>query len=245
MYTASSSFSATKCTTPELFICAAGPPSASAVTTSPVTCLITEGPVMNICACLVWMMKSVSAGLYTAPPAQGPQISEICGTVPLSITLLKNTRAVAAQRVNAFLDARSARIVDEDERRAGLQRRLHHLHAFVGVNLARRSACHRKVLARQVHQASVNPRASGHHAVGRKLFPFHPKQRCAVLRKRPNLLERVRVHQLFHPLARRQLALLVLFFNALFAAAVFHRRALFAQRLRCALPSSSSSAVLE
>ncbi len=92
MYIASSSFSATKCTTPELFICAPGPPSASAVTTSPVTCLITEGPVINICACLVWMMKSVSAGLYTAPPAQGPQISEICGTVPLSITLLKKTR---------------------------------------------------------------------------------------------------------------------------------------------------------
>ena len=37
---------------------------------------------MNICASRVWMMKSVSAGLYAAPPAQGPQISEICGTTP-------------------------------------------------------------------------------------------------------------------------------------------------------------------
>ena len=27
-------------------------------------------------------MKSVLAGLYTAPPAQGPMISEICGTTP-------------------------------------------------------------------------------------------------------------------------------------------------------------------
>jgi len=28
-----------------------------------VTCLITDGPVMNICAMRVWMMKSASAGL--------------------------------------------------------------------------------------------------------------------------------------------------------------------------------------
>ncbi len=28
--------------------------------------------------------KSVMAGLYTAPPAQGPRIAEICGTTPLA-----------------------------------------------------------------------------------------------------------------------------------------------------------------
>ena len=38
------------------------PPSASAVICSPVTCLMTCGPVMNIWAWRVWMMKSVSAG---------------------------------------------------------------------------------------------------------------------------------------------------------------------------------------
>jgi hypothetical protein len=37
---------------------------------------------MNISPSRVWMMKSVSAGLYAAPPAHGPQISEICGTRP-------------------------------------------------------------------------------------------------------------------------------------------------------------------
>ena len=31
--------------------------------------------------------KSVSAGEYTAPPAQGPKIAEICGTTPEAITL--------------------------------------------------------------------------------------------------------------------------------------------------------------
>jgi len=32
------------------------------------------------------MMKSVSAGEYAAPPAQGPQIIEIWGTAPESWT---------------------------------------------------------------------------------------------------------------------------------------------------------------
>ena len=42
---------------------------------------------MYICACLVWMMKSVKAGEYAAAPAQGPARIEICGTTPESSTL--------------------------------------------------------------------------------------------------------------------------------------------------------------
>jgi hypothetical protein len=42
---------------------ASAPPSSSWVTSSPVTCLMTLGPVMNMWALRVWMMKSVSAGL--------------------------------------------------------------------------------------------------------------------------------------------------------------------------------------
>jgi hypothetical protein len=33
------------------------------------------------------IVKSVIAGLYTAPPAQGPMIKEICGITPEAITL--------------------------------------------------------------------------------------------------------------------------------------------------------------
>ena len=59
------------------------PPSSSSVTSSPVTVLTTSGPVMNM-----WLdsrtmkMKSVIAGEYTAPPAHGPRMTEICGTTP-------------------------------------------------------------------------------------------------------------------------------------------------------------------
>ena len=68
--------------------CAIAPPSSSKPTSSPVTALMTSGPVMNMCEVpLTIMMKSVMAGEYTAPPAHGPMISEICGTTPERLTL--------------------------------------------------------------------------------------------------------------------------------------------------------------
>ena len=38
-------------------------------------------------------MKSVIAGEYTAPPAHGPKITDICGITPLAIVFLKNISA--------------------------------------------------------------------------------------------------------------------------------------------------------
>ena len=49
-------------------------------TSSPVTVLMTSGPVMNVCEVLTMTVKSVMAGEYTAPPAQGPMINEIWGS---------------------------------------------------------------------------------------------------------------------------------------------------------------------
>ena len=69
-----------------MWVCA--PPSSSNPTSSPVTALMTSGPVMNMCE--VWATittKSVRAGEYTAPPAQGPMMSEICGMTPEAWTL--------------------------------------------------------------------------------------------------------------------------------------------------------------
>ncbi len=64
------------------------PPSSSSVTSSPVTVFTTSGPVMNMCELSRTMkMKSVMAGLYTAPPAHGPRMTEICGTTPDDRTL--------------------------------------------------------------------------------------------------------------------------------------------------------------
>ena len=64
------------------------------VTSSPVTVLMTSGPVMNMWLVSRTMkMKSVIAGLYTAPPAQGPITTEICGITPLARTLRKKMSA--------------------------------------------------------------------------------------------------------------------------------------------------------
>ncbi len=57
---------------------------------SPVAALTTSGPVTNMSEfSLVMTIRSVSAGQYTAPPAHGPGISEICGTKPLASQVLR------------------------------------------------------------------------------------------------------------------------------------------------------------
>ena len=74
--------------TPDLEACDVAPPNSSSVTSSPVTVFTTSGPVMNMWLVSRTMkMKSVMAGLYTAPPAHGPRITEICGTTPDESTL--------------------------------------------------------------------------------------------------------------------------------------------------------------
>src|SRR5687767_2004480 len=77
------SSAATKVATPDFEAWLMAPPSSSRVTSSPVTVFTTSGPVMNMCDDSRTMkMKSVMAGEYTAPPAQGPSTTEICGTTP-------------------------------------------------------------------------------------------------------------------------------------------------------------------
>ena len=84
----SSSVCAVKCVTPDLLACTLAPPSSSCVTTSPSTVFTTLGPVRNMYAVpSIMMVKSVRAGEYTAPPAHGPKIPEICGITPDAMML--------------------------------------------------------------------------------------------------------------------------------------------------------------
>ena len=85
------SLSASSCATPLRLLCTTGPPRSTALTCSPVTALMTSGPVMNMKLVPSAMItKSVSAGEYTAPPAHGPRITEICGMTPDASTLRVN-----------------------------------------------------------------------------------------------------------------------------------------------------------
>ena len=52
-----------ECATPDLLLCVRAPPSSSKPTSSPVTVLMTSGPVMNMCEVLSTItVKSVIAG---------------------------------------------------------------------------------------------------------------------------------------------------------------------------------------
>ena len=75
--------SCAKCATPDTEACTSAPPNSSGVTSSCVTVFTTLGPVTNMYEMPRTMnTKSVMAGLYTAPPAQGPSTALICGTTP-------------------------------------------------------------------------------------------------------------------------------------------------------------------
>ena len=91
---ASASSRTAKWATPLFALCVMAPPRSSIVTSSDVTALITSGPVTNMWLVPSTMMvKSVMAGEYTAPPAHGPMIAEICGTTPEASVLRRNTSA--------------------------------------------------------------------------------------------------------------------------------------------------------
>ena len=80
-------------------------------------------------------MKSVIAGLYTAPPAQGPRIAEICGTTPEASVLRRKMSAYPPSEATPFLDPRTARVVQPDDRRAVPKRQIHDLADLLGVRL--------------------------------------------------------------------------------------------------------------
>ena len=67
---------------------------------SPVTACTTSGPVRNMYEMPRTMnTKSVSAGEYAAPPAQGPSITLICGMTPDARTFRRNIPPYPASAV--------------------------------------------------------------------------------------------------------------------------------------------------
>ena len=77
------SFFATKCATPLFIPCVIAPPKSSNEISSPKTVFTTSGPVTNIVPAFSTIItKSVIAGEYTEPPADGPILAVICGITP-------------------------------------------------------------------------------------------------------------------------------------------------------------------
>ena len=122
---------------------------------------------------------------------------------------MKNAR-IPRQAADAFLHARAAGIVDEDERRTGLHRRFHRVGDLVGVDFARRPARDGEILAGHMDRASGDPPAAGDHAIGRQVLLAHAEELRVVLGEQARFLKGVAIQQEGHPLPRGKLPALVL-----------------------------------
>ena len=150
------------------------------------------------------------AGEYTAPPAHGPMIAEICGTTPLRQHVAQEDVGVAGERLDALLDPRAARVVEADHRAADLGREIHHLADLLRVRARQRSAEHREVLREHAHGAAVDGAVPGDHAVAEDLLLLHAEVGAAMRDELVELDEAALVEQRRDALARGELAGLVL-----------------------------------
>ena len=155
-------------------------------------------------------MKSVMAGEYTAPPAHGPAIKLICGTTPLACDVAPKDFRVTAERNDAFLNARAARIVDADHRRAGSYGQIHHFADFFGIGFAERTTENGKILRKQKDLPSVDGGITGKHAVAEKLFFFETEAVGTVRHEPVELGKRPFIDKRRYPFARGTLSALVL-----------------------------------
>ena len=115
--------------------------------------------------------------------------------------------AVGAERDDALLDPRAARVVDPDHRAADLGRQVHDLAHLLGHHLAERAAEDREVLGEDADAAAVDRAVAGHHRVAPRAVLLHVEVVRAVAHERVELLEGAGVEQLLDPLAGGVLAL--------------------------------------
>ena len=127
---------------------------------------------------------------------------------------------VAAERQHAFLDARAARVVQPDDRRAHLHREIHDLDDLRGVGFRERAAEHREVLREGVDRAAVDA-AAGRRPRRRRgsICSSIPKSRQRCVTSLSTSSKVPGIEQQIDALARRQLAGVVLPATADLAAA--------------------------
>src|SRR5690606_1968687 len=126
---------------------------------------------------------------------------------------------VAAEALDALLNARAARVAEPDHRRAHADRVVHQLDDLLRVRGAERSPEHREVLRVDAHRSAVDGAVPGHHAITQRTLLRHAELRRSVRDEAPHFHEAVRVEQRVDAFARGELALGVLLVDARLAAA--------------------------
>ena len=114
--------------------------------------------------------------------------------------------AVGAERDDALLDPRAARVVDADDRAADLGRQVHDLDHLLAHDLAQRAAEDGEVLGEHAHAAAVDGAVAGDDGVAPAAGSSRCRTRAAVAHEGVELLEGAGVEQLLDALARRVLA---------------------------------------
>ena len=168
--------------------------------------------------------KSVIAGEYTAPPAHGPRIAEICGTTPEAIVLRRKMSAYPARETTPSWMRAPPGVVEADDRDAELEGEVHDLADLLGVGLRERTAEDREVLREHRGLPPVDAPEPGDHAVARDALALHPEVVAAVSDEAIDLVEAAGVEQEIESLACRELAGRVLLVDPFLAAPVEARR---------------------
>src|SRR5262245_62090017 len=88
---------------------------------------------------------------------------------------------VARQAIDAFLNARAARVVDADDRRASLHRHFHYFADLVGNHPAKAPAEDREVLRVSIDESPVDGAVAGDHRIAEN-FLFVQSKIGAVMR---------------------------------------------------------------
>ena len=126
---------------------------------------------------------------------------------------------VAGQGVDAFLDARTAGIVEADAGGAVAEGHILHLADFLAHGLGQGTAAHGEILGKNVYQAPVDGAAAGYHAVTVRMALVHPEIGASVLYKHVKFLKAAFVQQQGQAFAGRHFPFGVLGFDAFFTAA--------------------------
>ena len=124
---------------------------------------------------------------------------------------------VAGERDDALLDPRPAGVVDPDDGTADLHGHVHHLADLLREHLAQRAAEDGEVLREDAHRPAEHGAVARHDRVAPGPLLAHPELHLAVAHEAVELDERARVEQPLDPLAREQLAALVLLRGRLLA----------------------------
>ncbi|MNX91930.1 hypothetical protein D3C86_1240470 [compost metagenome] len=135
--------------------------------------------------------------------------------------VLQEDVGVTGQALDAFLNARAARIEQADDRRARRQGHLLDLDDLGRVSARQGAAEDGEVFREDIDQTAADGAASGDDAVARDALLGHAEVVAAMLHEHVGLFEAAFVQQDFDPFARGQLALGVLGGDALFTTAQF------------------------